>query len=85
MPIVWRSNVMEALRTAGYSTYYLQKKRLLSAEVCVALTQGDMVTLPTIDKICALLHCQPGDLIAYDYSDADFDVKRIHQGKRTNA
>lgn len=29
------------------------------------------VRFSTLAKICAALECQPGDLIAYEYADAD--------------
>jgi putative transcriptional regulator len=32
------------------------------------------VRFSTLAKICAALECQPGDLVAYEYEDADLAV-----------
>lgn len=32
------------------------------------------VRFSTLAKLCAALDCQPGDLIVYDYSEADLDA-----------
>ena len=58
-------NIMEKLKEAGYSSYRLMKEGLISQASLTSLRNGKSVTLNTIDTICALAHCQPGDILEY--------------------
>lgn len=65
MPVRYKMDVMAALKTAGYSTYRLRNEKLLGESVLQQLRQGDLVSWANVGRICALLHCQPGDLVEY--------------------
>ena len=56
MPIVYKKDILAALKEAGYNTNRLRKEKLLSEGV---------IALQNISKICELLNCQPGDLLEY--------------------
>lgn len=64
MMIVY-NNIVERLADAGYSTYKIRKDKLLSESTMQKLRSGGTVTTETIDTLCRLLDCQPGDLMAY--------------------
>ena len=63
MPIRYKVDVMEALQAAGYSTYRLRQERLLGERIIQQIRSGEIVSWKSIDTICGLLNCQPGDLI----------------------
>ena len=65
MPVKYKMDILAALKEAGYNTNRLRKEKLLSEGVLQALREGRYISLQNISKICALLHCQPGDLIEY--------------------
>lgn len=46
------------------STYYLRQNGFSAATVD-KLRKNEIVTTETINRICALLECQPGDLMEY--------------------
>lgn len=46
------------------STYYLRQNGFSAATVD-KLRKNEIVTTETISRICALLECQPGDLMEY--------------------
>lgn len=60
-----KPDVLDRLKAAGYSTYRLKSENLLSGSVLSKLTVGGAITTTTIDTLCKLLKCQPGDIIAY--------------------
>lgn len=64
MMIVY-NNIVARLADAGYSTYKIRKDKLLSESTMQKLRSGGTVTTETIDTLCRLLDCQPGDLMAY--------------------
>ena len=65
MPIVYKIDILEALKSKGYNTNKLRKEKLLSESVIQGLRENRYITLPNISTICSLLECQPGDLLEY--------------------
>lgn len=63
--IVYKKDILAALKEAGYNTNRLRKEQLLSEGVIQSLRQGKYIALQNIDKICGLLDCQPADLLEY--------------------
>lgn len=65
MPLRYKIDVLEALKDAGYSSTRLRKEKLLGESYMTQLRHGEMVSWKTIETICRLLNCQPGDLVEY--------------------
>ena len=65
MAIVYKIDILEALKSKGYNTNKLRKEKLLSESVIQGLRENRYITLPNISTICSLLECQPGDLLEY--------------------
>lgn len=65
MPVVYRINVLQALKDKGYSTYKLRKDKILSESTLQAFRNGSMVSYEVLGKICEMLDCQPGDILSY--------------------
>lgn len=63
----FKYNVQDALKNKGYTTYILQRDKLLSSGIITKIRNNDAIklSLSTIDKICELLDCQPGDILEY--------------------
>ena len=58
-------DVLKLLSDNGWSTYRLQREREISNGTISRLRAGQSVSTDTIDTICRLCECQPGDLISY--------------------
>ena len=69
MPIIYKFNVMEALKEAGYSSTRLRSEKLLGESYMTQLRRGDLVSWAAIETICKLLNCQPGDILQYVQED----------------
>lgn len=65
MPIKYRIDVMEALKKAGYSSTRLRNEKLMGESYMSQLRRKELVSWKTIETICRLLECQPGELIEY--------------------
>lgn len=65
MPIRYKTDILEALKTKGYSTYRIRKEKLLAESTVQAFRKGELVSLDNIARICELLGCQPGDILEY--------------------
>lgn len=62
---VYKLNVLEALKENGYNTTKLRKEKLLGENAIQSLRHGEMVGIIALEKICALLDMQPGNIIKY--------------------
>lgn len=65
MSIMYKCNVLLELKKAGYTTYRLQKDKIFGQQTIQKMRQGIVVYGTTLEKLCELLHCQPGDLLEY--------------------
>ena len=65
MPIRYKLEILPLLKAAGYNTTKLRREKLLSESTIQALRCGKMVSVDNISRICAMLNCQPGDIMEY--------------------
>lgn len=61
--IRYKTDVLELLKKHGYNQTRIQKGKLLSGQTNSNLRTGKMVNLDTINKICVMCRCQPGDIL----------------------
>lgn len=61
--IVYKIDVMAALKSAGYSAYRLRHEKILGEFTMQKIRDGEPITWLVLGKICDILGCQPGDLI----------------------
>ena len=65
MPIVYKMDLLAALKDAGYSSYRIRKEKLLGEATLQKIRNNELVSWENIATICKLLNCQPGDLVMY--------------------
>lgn len=65
MSIVYKINVLEKLKDAGWSTYRIEKEKLLPPATVQRLRKGETISLDSLDRLCAVLGLQPGDIIEH--------------------
>ncbi len=65
MALQFKVNILEALKGKGYTTYKLRKDNILSQSTLQKLREGKGLAWENIERLCALLDCQPGDLLEY--------------------
>jgi putative transcriptional regulator len=59
-------DILELLRKNGWSGYRLQKAGLISNGTIVRLRHRQSISTETLDTICRLCNCQPGDLMRWE-------------------
>ena len=65
MPIIYKFDVLQALKDAGYNTNRLRKEKLLSEGVIQSLREGKAISFSNLEKLCEMLDCQPGDVLEF--------------------
>ncbi len=63
--IQYKSDVLSMLRESGYNTTRLRKERLLGESTLQQFRNGQLVSWLNMDRLCRMLHCQPGDIVEY--------------------
>ena len=71
MGMVYKINVLQALKDKGYSTYRIKNEKLLSQSTLQKLREGKPVSWENIEAFCRLLEIQPGDLLEYKPDTAE--------------
>ena len=65
MPLQYKIDVVSALKEKGYSSYRIRQEKLLSESTIQKLRAGQGVSWENLETLCALLECQPADLIEF--------------------
>ncbi|MBR1471450.1 MAG: helix-turn-helix domain-containing protein [Lachnospiraceae bacterium] len=63
--IVYKINVLESLKEAGFNTGRLRNEKLLGENAIQSLRHNEMVGMKALDQICTLLDMQPGNIIKF--------------------
>lgn len=66
MPIRYKFDILEALKSAGYTTYRIRKENILGQSTLQQIRRGELVSWANIERLCRLLNCQPGDILEYE-------------------
>ena len=65
MAIRYKLDILEELKKKGYSSTRIREEKLIGQSYLQQLRRGELVSWKTLNTICSLLECQPGDLTEY--------------------
>ena len=58
--------LFEMLKEKGITTYKIRKDNLISQAALTKMKNGDgNIDTRTLERLCSVLNCQPGDLMEY--------------------
>ena len=63
MAIQYKIDILAALKEKGYTSTRIREEKLIGQSYLQQIRHGELVSWKTIDTICRLLNCQPGDLV----------------------
>ena len=63
--ISYKIDVLATLKEKGFNTSRLRKEKLLAESTLQTIREGQLVSYRNLDRLCALLECQPGDILEY--------------------
>ena len=82
--IKYKIDVLTELKKAGYSTYRLRKENIFGQETIQKIRKKEVVYCTTFDKICEMLHCQPGDILEYTPSNQQEQDSNQYDNNQNN-
>lgn len=62
--IKYKGNILEKLKACGYSSYRIRIDKIMSQKQLTDI-RNNKVTMSTLNLLCQLLDCQPGDILEY--------------------
>lgn len=65
MPLVYKIDVLNALKDKGYNTNKIRTEGLLSQSTLQKFRNKQGVSWENLETLCRLLECQPADLIEF--------------------
>lgn len=65
MAIRYKVDIVKALKDAGYSSYRIRQEKTFGQSILTAFRKGEAITWVTLNTLCKMLCCQPGDLLEY--------------------
>ena len=63
--IKYKIDILTELKKAGFSSYKIRKDKIMGEATLQQLRNNKLVSWETINIICNLLHCQPGDILIH--------------------
>ena len=65
MPLVYKIDVLNALKEKGYNTNKIRTEGLLSQSTLQKFRNKQGVSWENLETLCRLLECQPADLVEF--------------------
>ena len=65
MAIKYKIDIMAALKEKGYTSTRIRNEKLIGQSYLQQIRHDEIVSWKTIDMICTLLQCQPGDILEH--------------------
>ena len=65
MPIIYKMDVLAALKEKGYNTNRIRKDKIMGEAMLQKIRSGQMPSWCVLETICDLLDCQPADIIEF--------------------
>ena len=58
-------DILGALKEAGFTSYKIRKDKIIGEAQMQKIRTGEIASKETLNTICRLLDCQPGDILEY--------------------
>lgn len=61
----YKVDILKELKEKDYTSYRLRKDKLIGESQIQKIRKGEISSKETLNTICKLLQCQPGDILEY--------------------
>lgn len=69
--LYYKIDVLGALKEKGYSTYRIRQEKIIGEAQVTKIRNGEIASKEVLNKLCALLDMQPGDILGYRPDEKD--------------
>lgn len=71
MGMEYKIDILAKLKEKGYNTGRLRREKLLGEGTIQFLREGKLINMVSLERICAMLELQPGDIIEFVADDQE--------------
>lgn len=75
MAIRFKGDIISQLKSIGYNTTRIRKENIFGQKTMQDFRTNAEIPYKTINKLCGMLHCQPGDILEYVDDNTDDEVE----------
>lgn len=61
----YKIDILQALKEKGFTSYRIRKEKIIGEQQMQKIRTGEIASKDTLNTICYLLNCQPGDILEY--------------------
>ena len=79
--IKYKIDVLRELSERGYTSTKIRKNKWISEATMTKIRRGENINTTTLNTLCVLLKCQPGDILEVVPTDAE-KVRNRKTGSR---
>lgn len=81
MSIRYKGDILAQLKEKGYSTVKLRKEKIFGEKTMQDFRTNAIIPYKTINKLCSILDCQPGDIMEYVREEEKEKEKQTRQAQ----
>lgn len=63
--IRYKIDVINELKNRGHTSYTVKRDKIFPESTMQKFRTGTLVSLKSLDNLCKILDCQPGDILEY--------------------
>lgn len=67
----YKIDILESLKRIGFTSYRIRKEKIIGEQQMQKIRTGEIASKDTLNTICRLLECQPGDILEYIPDDPE--------------
>lgn len=61
----YKIDILDSLKEKGFTSYKIRQEKLIGEAQLTKIRKGEIASKETLNTICKLLSCQPGDILEY--------------------
>ena len=65
----YKMDILNALKEIGFTSYKIRQEKLIGEAQLTKIRKGEIASKETLNTICKILKCQPGDILEYVEDD----------------
>ncbi len=69
--IKYKIDVLKELSEKGYTSTKIRKNKWISEATLTKIRRGENINTSTLNILCIMLKCQPGDILEIEPTDAE--------------
>lgn len=71
----YKIDILESLKKVGFTSYKIRKEKIIGEAQMQKIRTGEIASKETLNTLCKLMNCQPGDILEYVPEDSEHQTE----------